>query len=193
MVVALDVMPAAPYQRRRLRRRLLREAERGQPSLASMLGEGSGGPGRMSTAQTAGRRFEGRALDRKLGGGEPLFGLQLLARVQASSASAGAGAGAGAALVLRCVRWGEPSSRVVGLALGGMGFLGSDLPWRRGRFDARVRTGRFAPRRRRLIGAGEIAGLLKPPTAHCAAENVARSGGVIPPPPVGLPTFTGQQ
>ncbi len=189
-VVAVDVMPAAPYQRRRLRRRLLREAE--QPSLASVLNEGQGRPGRVSTAQTAGRRFEGRALDRKLGGGEPLFGLQLLARVQATS---GARAREQMQALLSCFDAfaGENHFRVAGLALGGMGFLGSDLPWRRGRFDARVRTGRFAPRRRRLIGAGEIAGLLKPPSAHCAAENVARSGGVIPPPPVGLPTFTGQQ
>jgi hypothetical protein len=192
VVVAVDLMPAAPYQRRRLRRRLLRESERGQPSLSSMLGEGSVGSGRMSTAQTAGRRFEGRALERKLGGGEPLFGLQLLVRVQASTRPR---AREQVQALLSCFDAfaGENHLRVVGLALGGMGFLGSDLPWRRGRFDARVATGRFAPRRRRLVGAGEIAGLLKPPTAHCAAENVARSGGVIPPPPVGLPTFTGQR
>ena len=190
-VVAVDLMPAAPYQRRRLRRRLLREAEHGQPSLASVLNEGQGRSGRMSTAQTAGRRFEGRALERKLGGGEPLFHLQLLARVQASSAGR---AREQMQALLSCFDAfaGENHLRVAGLALGGMGFLGSDLPWRRGRFDARVATGRFAPRRRRLVGAGEIAGLLKPPSTHCAAENVARSGGVIPPPPVGLPTFTGQ-
>ncbi|HTU79421.1 MAG TPA: hypothetical protein VMF09_11730 [Solirubrobacteraceae bacterium] len=189
-VVAVDLMPAAPYQRRRLRRRLLSEAERGQSSLASVLGEEQR-RGRMSSAQTAGRRFEGRALDRKLGGGEPLFGLQLLARVQAGS---GARAREQMQALLSCfdVFAGENHLRVAGLALSGMGFLGSDLPWRRGRFDARVRTGRYAPRRRRLVGAGEIAGLLKPPSVHCAAENVARSGGVIPPPPVGLPTFTGQ-
>jgi hypothetical protein len=188
-VVAVDVMPAAPYQRRRLRHRLLREAE--QPSLATVLNEGQGRAGRMSTAQTAGRRFEGRALERKLGGGEPLFGLQLLARVQASSGERARGQ---MQALLSCFDAfaGENHLRVAGLTLGGMGFLGSDLPWRRGRFDAKVATGRFAPRRRRLVGAGEIAGLLKPPTAHCAAENVARSGGVIPPPPVGLPTFTGQ-
>jgi hypothetical protein len=191
-VVAIDLIPAAPYQRRRLRRRLLREAEQGQPSLASVLSEGQRGVGRMSTAQTAGRRFEGRALDRKLGGGEPLFGLQLLARVEATSPARAREQMQG---LLSCFDAfaGENYLRVAGLALGGMGFLGSDLPWRRARFDARVRSGRFAPRRRRLVGAGEIAGFLKPPTVHCAAENVARSGGVIPPPPVGLPTFTGQK
>jgi len=191
-VVTVDLMPAAPYQRRRLRRRLLREAERGQPSLSSVLGEGSMRSGRMSTAETAGRRFEGRALERKLGGGEPLFGLQILVRVRASTRPR---ARKQMQALLSCFDAfaGENHLRVAGLALGGMGFLGSDLPWRRARFDRRVTTGRFAPRRRRLVGAGEIAGLLKPPTAHCAAENVARSGGVIPPPPVGLPTFTGQR
>jgi hypothetical protein len=192
VVVAIDVMPAAPYQRRRLRRRLLREAERGQPSLASVLSEGSVRSGRMSTAETAGRRFEGRALERKLGGGEPLFGLQLLVHVQASTRPR---AQEQMQALLSCFDAfsGENHLRVAGLALGGMGFLGSDLPWRREGFDRRVATGRFAPRRRRLVSAGEIAGLLKPPTAHCAAENVARSGGVIPPPPAGLPTFAGQR
>ncbi len=191
VVVAVDLMPAAPYQRRRLRRRLLREAERGQPTLASVLGEGGAGSGRMSTAETAGRRFEGRALERKLGGGEPLFGLQLLVRVRAGTRPR---AREQMQALLSCFDAfaGENHLRVVGLALGGMGFLGSDLPWRRGHFDKRIATGRFAPRRRRVVGAGEIAGLLKPPTVHCAAENVARSGGVIPAAPIGLPTFTGQ-
>ena len=44
-VVAIDLIPAAPYQRRRLRRRLLREAEQDQPSLASVLSEGQAGSG----------------------------------------------------------------------------------------------------------------------------------------------------
>ena len=191
-VVTVDLMPAAPYQRRRLRRRLLREAERGRPSPASVLGEGRVGSGRMSAAESAGRRFEGRALERKLGGGEPLFGVQLLVRVRAGTRPR---AREQMQALLSCFDAfaGENHLRVVGVALGGMGFFGSDLPWRRGYFDKRIATGRFAPRRRRVVGAGEIAGLLKPPTVHCAAENVARSGGVIPRPPIGLPTFTGQR
>jgi len=52
-----------------------------------------------------------------------------------------------------------------------------------------MRTGRFAPARRQLVTAAEIAGLLKPPTAPCHAPNVERSGGTVAPPP-GLPTFT---
>lgn len=35
-----------------------------------------------------------------------------------------------------------------------------------------------------------MAGWLKPPTVHCRATNVLRLGGVIPPPPQGLPVFT---
>jgi hypothetical protein len=68
-------------------------------------------------------------------------------------------------------------------------FLGADLPLVRGRFDRRLATGRFAPARRQYVTAGEIAGLLKPPSVHCDAPNVQRSGGVIDPPPPGLPTF----
>jgi len=32
-----------------------------------------------------------------------------------------------------------------------------------------------------------------PPTARCYVENVARSGGAIPPPPPGLQTYSGQK
>jgi hypothetical protein len=88
---------------------------------------------------------------------------------------------------------GENHLRAAGLRFGGLGFLGADAPWRRGRFDRRLRSGRFAPMRASVLGASEIAGLLKPPTARCYVENVARSGGAIPPPPPGLPTYKGQK
>src|SRR6185312_7470565 len=89
---------------------------------------------------------------------------------------------------------GENHFRASGLRLpGGAVFLGADMPWRRRRFDRRMRTGLFRPARRRVVTATEIAGLLKPPTVTCAAPNVLRSGGVIPPPPPGLPTFRGQR
>jgi hypothetical protein len=88
---------------------------------------------------------------------------------------------------------GENHLRAAGLRFGGLGFLGADAPWRRGRFDRRLHGRRFAPPRASVLSASEIAGLLKPPTAHCSVENVARSGGAIPPPPPGLPTYTGQE
>lgn len=38
----------------------------------------------------------------------------------------------------------------------------------------------------------EIAALLKPPSVHCAASNVVRTGGVVPAAPSRLPEWTGQ-
>lgn len=195
ILIALDVLPAAAHQRRRLRARLLREAERMQVGgFGAITGRvmQTHSKGRMGVSEAAGRRFEGRAMDRKLGGGEPLFSLQLLVRVEATSRER---AQSQMRSVLACFDAfaGENHLGVLGLNFGGVGFAGSDLPWRRGRFDDRLASGRFAPRRRRIVGAGEIAGLLKPATVNCAAENVARSGGVIPPPPIGLPTFEGQR
>jgi hypothetical protein len=80
---------------------------------------------------------------------------------------------------------------VAGINLGVM-HLGADSILFRRRFDTRLRTGEFAPRRANPVSATEIAGLLKPPTVHCELRNVARSGGMVPPAPRDLPTYTGQ-
>ncbi|OIV37006.1 hypothetical protein BIV57_13540 [Mangrovactinospora gilvigrisea] len=69
---------------------------------------------------------------------------------------------------------------------------GADAPWHRRSFDRRRETGAFRPRRDRWVTGPEIMGLLKPPTIHNAAPNIVRSGGEVPPAPVGLPTYTGQ-
>ena len=53
-------------------------------------------------------------------------------------------------------------------------------------------SGLFRPARRRIVTAGEIAGLLKPPSARCAPTNVLRAGAAVGPPPRRLPTFRGQ-
>jgi hypothetical protein len=82
--------------------------------------------------------------------------------------------------------------RARGLRLGGLGHLGDDLPGRRARFDRRLATGRLAARRRDLVSARELQGLLKPPTVHCHADNVARSRGQIPAPPRDLPVYDGR-
>lgn len=79
--------------------------------------------------------------------------------------------------------------RAAGIDLPGFGFTGSDGPLRRRRFDGRLQTGRFSPPKRNVVGVGEIAGLLKPPTKHCQAPNILRTAGTIAPPPAGLPTF----
>ncbi|MCB5910391.1 ATP/GTP-binding protein [Streptomyces pinistramenti] len=69
----------------------------------------------------------------------------------------------------------------------------SNVWWLRRGFDRRLQRGDFAPRRRQWVTWQEIAGLLKPPTARCGAPNVARCGGVVPPAPAALPTWTGQR
>lgn len=72
------------------------------------------------------------------------------------------------------------------------GLLGSDSRLYRRRFDRRHRTGAFRPRRTSLVSVSEILPLLKPPTKFCAATNVARSGGMVPPVPSTLPVWKGQ-
>ena len=53
-------------------------------------------------------------------------------------------------------------------------------------------TGLFRPARTGYVTAREIAGLLKPPSVHCAAPDVLRLGPAVYPAPKALPTFTGQ-
>ncbi|ROQ65219.1 hypothetical protein EDD95_8074 [Streptomyces sp. CEV 2-1] len=68
----------------------------------------------------------------------------------------------------------------------------SDVWWLRRSFDRRFETGEFAPSRRQWVTGREIAALLKPPSVHCAASNVVRTGGVVPAAPAQLPEWTGQ-
>jgi hypothetical protein len=195
-IVAVDLLPKTPAQSRRLRKRLLRDAARragaqSAGTLDGVLGQHRRA-GRLPAADAVDRLFQTRALQRKLDASDPLFGTQILLSVRARER---ARARAVTHALLSCfdVFAGENHLRAAGLRFGGLGFLGADAPWRRGRFDWRLRSGRFAPVRESVLGASEIAGLLKPPTARCYVENVARSGGAIPPVPPGLPTFTGQK
>jgi len=193
--VCVDLLPAAPGRRRRLRRRLLREARRfGTPpgeTLTGLLGEGDRRRGQRAPAELVERQAGRRALAAKLGSSEPLFELQVLVRVS-SPFPGRANARLAALLAAFDTFAGENHLRVSGLRLAGLAFLGSDLPGRRGRFERRLATGLFRPARRRIVTATEIAGLLKPPTSRCAAENVLRAGAAVGPPPRGLPTFAGQ-
>lgn len=194
-VIALDLLPLAPGQRARLRRRLARQARRDHaqldthPSgLADLLARPGAGTAR-APVELVERRAQTRGLTAKLGAPQPLFALQLLVAV--GSRSPGRPPVLLQAL-LSCfdVLAGENHLRVAGLRLPGL-FLGADLPGRRRRFDRRLASGLFRPARRGWVTASEVAGLLKPPTVHCHAANVERCGGIIPPPPPGLPTFTG--
>ena len=70
-------------------------------------------------------------------------------------------------------------------------YVGSDAPWNRVVFDRRLDRGIFRPSKKsQMVSASQIGGLVKPATVHCAASNVVRTGGVVPPPPRNLPTFT---
>ncbi len=143
---------------------------------------------RARTPATVERRHDTRGLARKLDPAEVLVEFQLLLAVQGRERRR-------AVSVMRSLlaafdaMAADNHLRVAGLRLGGLGFLGSDLPWRRPGFDRRLRAARFAPRQRNIVTASEIAELLTPATVDCAADNVTRSLGAIPQPPRGLPTY----
>ncbi|MEV7004020.1 ATP/GTP-binding protein [Streptomyces sp. NPDC093982] len=124
-------------------------------------------------------------------GAEPVFSMQLLVRTCAREKYR-------ARMLLDQVLaalepWsGDNHLRPVGLHLG-VTRVRADHWMYRGRFDRRFETGLFVPRRNSWVTTQEIAGLLKPPTKHNNAPNIARSGGVVPPPPAALPTWTGQR
>lgn len=193
--VVLDVRPVSPARRRRLRARMLRASRRAtrvRPSLSEIL-RGEVDPRRLGRqpADLVERRAQTRALQGKLGTAKPLLEIQLLLRVQSVSVERARGR-LQALLSAFDAFAGENYLKVSGVRVLGLWFWGSNLPGRRHWFDRRLRTGLFRPARRSVVTAGEIAGLLKPPTVRCQAPNVVRSGGVVAPPPPGLPVYVGQ-
>jgi hypothetical protein len=190
--VCVDLLPAVGLRRARLRARLRREARR-----LRRREVGSGWWGRLGGKPDRPRgsgpeeafalRQVSKALDAKLRDAGPLFEAQILLR---SSAPARGRAKSVMQALLACFEssteqnWLRPS----GTPLAGLAFLGADAPWRRRRFDRRLSSGLFRPARRNILGARELAGFLKPPTARCSSENVLRSGALLAPPPA-LPTF----
>ncbi len=121
---------------------------------------------------------------------EPVFNAQVL--IRATSEIPGRAQAHLHQVLASFETWsGQNHWRTAGANLG-LVHLGADAwPWRRS-FDRRMDTGLFAPRNQNLLTGGELAGLLKPPTRHCQGRNVARSHGLVAPPPPGLPTYTGQ-
>ena len=198
--IAVDLLPATPATRRRLRRRLLKEAQRrgGDPASGTggdggLLGVLGGGRrvGRQRPAEMVAQRAEREEIAQKLLQAEPLFRLQILIRCSSPERGRALACLQG---LLGCFDGfaAANSLRVVGVRLLGLAFAGSDLPGRRGWFDRRMRTGLFAPTRRDYVTAREMAGLLKPPSVHCAAPEVLRLGPAVYPAPKALPTFKGQ-
>ena len=184
--VALDLQPLTASAARRWRRRLLRTT-RPRTSAGSSGRDGRRG----SPSQTIERRHDTRALDRKLDPARTLLRFSLQVRVEARDRTRAVGV---MRSLLSCADalGAENHLRVAGLRLGALGFAGADLPWRRWRFDRRLRTGWFSARRNDVVTSTELRGLLKPPTVHCHADNVARSLGAIPAPPRDLVDYHGQ-
>jgi hypothetical protein len=192
--IAIDLLPAVPAARRRLRRRLLREARRRDEHASARehaLAFGVRRVGRQQPAETVQERAAREEIAAKLLQAEPLFALQILIRCSSPQKARAVACLQG---LLGCFDGfaAANSLRVVGVRLLGLAFAGSDLPGRREWFDRRMRTGFFHPARRGLVGAREMAGFLKPPTVHCAAPDVLRLGPAVHPAPKILPTFHGQ-
>jgi hypothetical protein len=183
--VALDLQPLTSGAACRWRRLLLRST-RPRTSAGSRGRDDRRG----SPSRTIERRHGTRALDRKLDPARTLLRFSLLVRVEARDRSRAVGV---MRSLLSCAdaMGAENHLRVAGLRLGTIGFAGADLPWRRWCLDRRLRTGWSPGRRKDLVTSTELRGLLKPPTVHCHADNVARSLGA-PAPPRDLVDYHGQ-
>jgi len=190
--IAVDLLPAVAATRRRLRRRLLREAQRRDEQQA-VRSEGMGRRvARRQPAEMVSERASREETAAKLLEAEPLFELQILIRCEAMTKARAVETLQG---LLGCfdAMAGANSLRVVGVRFLGLAFAGSDLPGRREWFDRRMATGLFRPARKGLVSAREMAGFLKPPSVHCAAPEVLRLGPAVYPAPKALPTFAGEK
>ena len=194
--VVIDVMPASAGQQRRLRRRLdnraQREGKRRQQSngpgvFDAMLDEGARST-RATSAQTVHQRSDVRHLWTKIGEDQPLFRVQILIRAESEIKGR---AEAHVKALETCFRQfaGKNHWRVAGWRIPGVVFFGADSWWRRYYFDRRFETAIFRPTKRSVVNAGEIGGLLKPPTAHCKAPGVVRAGAAVAAPPRDLPAY----
>ncbi len=187
--VCIDLLPVAGRREPRLRRKLKRQAKRlhrERPSLAEFFDD-EDRPRRSDPGLLFERRRVGEALRAKLRDAGPLFEAQILLTSEAADKPR---AKLGVQLLLAAF---EPLGahnrlRASGPKIGGSAFFGSDFPTRRRGFDRRLATGLHRPARQMILTARELAGFLKPPTVHCVARNVVRSGTLLPAPP-SLPAF----
>lgn len=178
--VAVDLMPSGPGRRRRLQRRLLKQTRRDpQPRLSDVLmgRERSAGGGLVEPGELVERRSELRGLDQKFGHGELLLAVQILIRCRSRSRGQARLLMQGAMSCFDAFA-GMNHLRARGLRLPG-GFLGTDLPGARKRFDRRLDDGLFRPHRRGLVTPSEIGGLLKPPTSGSQALRRAETVALV--------------
>ena len=208
----VDLLPVSGARVARWRRRLIRRAQdQGPSAYGEQLGHGGGGGGSF-WSQAAGGLTGGSTKGRAEGPGSgrlvrqrdladgvgkfvpgadmQVFAVQVLVRVVATHPGR-AQARLHQVMAVLDAWSGENWWRPVGPRRFGWRPY-SNVWWRRRSFDRRYRTGEFAPSRRQWVTSREIAALLKPPSVHCAAANVRRTGGVVPPAPSRLPEWTGQ-
>lgn len=188
--VCVDLLPTSGHRARRLRRRLRREARRihgERRDWAALLNGDERRRGRPDAEEQVERRGAVQAVDAKLRDSGELFEAQILLRCEAPTRG---GAKPAMSSLLAAFRPLADRNRLraSGLLIPGLAFIGSDFPLRRRGFDRRFDTGLFRPARKTILTARELAGFLKPPTVHCGARNVLRSGALLSPPP-DLPTF----
>jgi hypothetical protein len=192
--VAVDLLPASPGERHRLRRRLFRQAHRktrDEMSLDEIL-TGRKPRGRGSAAEMVEGRAEREEVFSKLGHSDAVFRAQVLLRCSSRSQGRACNHMEG---LLACFDSFAAANyfRVAGLSFLFWWLLGSDTPGLRHWFDRRMQSGLFFPARRNVLTAKEVAGLLKPPTVNCSSQNVLRLGAAVHPAPKTLPTFKGQR
>lgn len=188
--ICIDLSPASGRRRERLRRSLRRRARRKygeRPGLLERLEGNERSKGRPDPDRLLERRMVNEALEEKLRDSGTLFEAQILLRCRAADP-----ARAKSAMNLLLNGFAPFAAqnwlRARGLAIGGLSFLGSDMPLRRRHFDRRMDTGLFRPPRRAILTAGEMAGFLKPPSVHCTGDNVVRAGTLLAAAPK-LPAF----
>lgn len=191
--VVVDVLPVTPAERRRWARGSAPGGRgTGMSGLAGQFADGFGishGAGRNQRPTRSGlQRFEDKAIERKTIPASTAFWVQVLCRTESFEP------GRSEALLQQLlagfdVFTGENGWRSAGRRVGGVFIGGSDSWWHRRMFDQRFDTGEFKPRKRQILTATELAGVLKPPTASCPDQYVARTAGVIPPPPRRLLTW----
>lgn len=187
--ICIDLLPASGRRRERLRRSLRRRAARKygeRPSLLERLEGNERSKGRPGPDKLLERRMVNDALEEKLRDAGTLFEAQILLRCRAierARAKSTMQLLLGAFAPFTAQNWLRARGVSVGIA-----FLGSDLPLRRARFDRRMDTGFFAPPKRAVLTASEMAGFLKPPSMHCRGDNIARAGTLLAAAPK-LPEF----
>jgi len=188
--VCVDLLPSAGLRRARQQRRLKRQARRlhgERRSLIEVLNNERRRRGPNDPTELLERRMVGQALEAKLRGAEPLYEVQVLLCAEATEKPR-----AKLAMQLLLAAFAPLASqnrlRPTGLPIGDLVFLGSDFLTRRRSFDRRVATGLHRPAKCSILTAREVAGFMKPPTAHCVSTNVVRSGTLVSPPPA-LPIF----